>query len=315
MNETLDIITIGEGLIELSTSTSLKNSSCFDKYYGGDTLVSAISALRSGSSVGYITKVANDSFGEYLLDAWQSEGLDSSQVKLTKGQNGVYFVGNNYDNKENPREYRYYRQKTAASTLSADDINFDYIKKAKSVYATGFVQSLSLNTKEAVSEVFKFAKQNDILTAYDPNCQKNISEKDEMLENFNLISDYIDIIFIESKDAELLFETKSTDMLITKLSDLAIKMVVVKDKENGITIYDNNDTTNVPALDFQMIDATGVSNAFNGAFLSRYLDGLSAQNAAKYACALCMLQMQNIGAVKSIPYKKEVEEYCGKIYE
>ncbi len=315
MNETLDIITIGEGLIELSTSTSLKNGGCFDKYYGGDTLVSAISALRSGSSVGYITKVANDSFGEFLLDAWQAEGLDSSQVKLTKGQNGIYFVGNNHDNKENPREYRYYRQKTAASTLSVNDINFEYIKKAKLVYVTGFVQNLSLSVREAVTEIFKFAKENDILTAYDPNCQNCNTDNAEMLENFNLLSDYIDIMFIETKDSELLFETKSTDMLITKLSDLAIKMVVVKDKENGISIYDNNDTINVPALDFEMIDATGVSNAFNGAFLSRYLDGLSTQNAAKYACALCVLQVQNIGAVKSIPYKDKVEEYCGKIYE
>lgn len=313
MEENLDIITIGEGLIELSTSTSLKNSGCFDKYYGGDTLVSAIAALRSGSSVGYITKIGNDSFGEYLLDAWQGEGLDSSQVKLTKGKNGVYFAGCNH-NDNNKREYQYYRQKTAATTLSIDDINFDYIKKAKLVYATGFVQGLSLSVREAVNKVFKFAKENGILTAYDPNCQKYSTNKDEALENFNMVSDYIDIMFIETKDAKILFDTESTDMLITKLSDLAIKTVIVKDATSGVTIYENNDTVNVKPVDFQMIDSTGVSNAFNGAFLSKYLDGMSAYNAGKYANALCMLQMQNIGAVKSIPHKDLVEEYCGKIY-
>ena len=133
MEENLDIITIGESLIELSTPNSLKNSSCFDKYYGGDTLVTAIAALRSGSRVGYITKVGNDSFGEYLLDAWQSEGLDASRVKLSNEPNGIYFVGSN----NQKREYRYYRQKTAASTLSVDDIDFNYIKNTKLVYATG----------------------------------------------------------------------------------------------------------------------------------------------------------------------------------
>lgn len=310
MKEKLDIITIGESLIELSTSTSLRASECFNKNYGGDSLVTAIAALRSGADVGYITKVGDDTFGEYLLSAWQSEGLDSQCVKLSKGQNGIYFVGHD----KNTREYQYYRQKTAASTLCVDDIDFDYIKKAKLIYTTGFVQSLSLSAKESVQEVFKFAKENGILTSYDPNCQKYNTGRDEALENFNLISDYIDILFIETKDGEQLFETTSVDMLITKLSDLGIKTVVIKDKETGITIYENNDTVNIPPILTEMIDATGVSNAFNGGFLSKYLNGANAINAGRFANALCLLQMQNVGAVKSIPYKRDVEEYCGKIY-
>lgn len=310
MEENLDIITIGESLIELSAPGSLKSSTCFDKYYGGDTLVTAIAALRSGSRVGYITKVGNDSFGEYLLDAWQSEGLDASRVKLSTEQNGIYFVGNN----NHKREYRYYRQKTAASTLSVDDIDFEYIKRAKLVYATGFAQSLSLSAREAVSEVFKFAKENDILTAYDPNCQKCFKNKEEAFENFSLIREYIDIMFVETEDGMNLFDVESVNMLITKLADIAIKTVVVKDKENGVFVYDNNETINIPPLEYDMIDATGVSNAFNGAFLSRYLDGTPTVNAVKYADALCLLQMQNVGAVKSIPFKDKVEEYCEKIY-
>ncbi len=310
MQQTLDIITVGESLIELSSASSLKSSECFNKNYGGDSLVTAIAALRSGSKVGYITKVGDDTFGEYLLSAWKSEGLDSASVKLTKGQNGVYFVGHN----NNTREYQYYRQKTAASTLNIDDIDFDYIKCAKSVYATGFVQSLSLSVRESILEIFKFAKENGILTAYDPNCQKYDTGRDEALENFNLISEYLDILFIESKDAEQLFETTSINMLITRLCDLGIKTVVIKDKDTGITIYENNDTVNIPPILTEMIDATGVSNAFNGAFLSKYLNGINALNSGKFANALCLLQMQNVGAVKSIPYKKDVEEYCEKIY-
>ena len=87
--KTLDIIAIGEGLVELSSNSSLIVSETFNKFYAGDTLCSAVSALRMGSSVGYITKLGNDFFGEYLLDAWQLEGLDTSQIRLTNGQNGV----------------------------------------------------------------------------------------------------------------------------------------------------------------------------------------------------------------------------------
>ena len=57
MEEKLDIITIGESLIELSTSENLTTAPSLDKYYGGDTLTTAISALRLGSRVGFISRI------------------------------------------------------------------------------------------------------------------------------------------------------------------------------------------------------------------------------------------------------------------
>ena len=69
INEKLDIIALGEGLIELSCEVSLSESSNFHKYYGGDSLAAAISARRLGSKVGFITKVGNDYFKDY--DKWK----------------------------------------------------------------------------------------------------------------------------------------------------------------------------------------------------------------------------------------------------
>ena len=65
MDEKLDIITIGESLIELSSDTSLSSTECLHKYYGGDALTTAIAALRLGSRVGFITRVGNDVFKDY----------------------------------------------------------------------------------------------------------------------------------------------------------------------------------------------------------------------------------------------------------
>ena len=54
MKEKLDIITLGEGLIEFSGDVSLSLAKSLDKYYGGDTLAAAVAARRLGSKVGYI---------------------------------------------------------------------------------------------------------------------------------------------------------------------------------------------------------------------------------------------------------------------
>ena len=91
MEEKLDIITMGESLIELSSDTRLSCANCLYKYYGGDVLVSAITAQRLGAKVGFVTRVGNDAFKDFLMDSWQTEGLDISQVKVANEPNGFYF--------------------------------------------------------------------------------------------------------------------------------------------------------------------------------------------------------------------------------
>ena len=73
MIEKLDLITIGESLIELSTDSRLGDADTLNKYYGGDTLATAVAAHRMGAKVGYITKVGDDFFRDYLLESWQNE--------------------------------------------------------------------------------------------------------------------------------------------------------------------------------------------------------------------------------------------------
>lgn len=307
----LDIVTIGEGLVELSSNASLAISDNFTKFFGGDTLVTAVSALRMGSCVGYITKLGHDPFGEYLLDAWQLEGLDTSQIKMVPGQNGLYFIAR----VDGHKSCQYYRKKTAAVELSIDDINFDYINTSKAFYGTGFVQSLSLNCKEALKEIYKFSKENGIITAYDPNYSKDVWSEVEAIEAFEEVKDNIDIMFLRNdSDALALFGTDSADEIIKKINDLAIPIFVLKEYKKGIHTIMNGDYEFIKYEDYYVADATGCDAAFNGAFLSAYLNGSNPFYCSKFANSLAMLQIQKMGAVKSIPNRKNVEKLFGEIY-
>ena len=192
MNGKLDVIAIGESLIELSSEYHLSDADCLKKYYGGDALSVAIAARRMGSDVGFITRVGDDVFKDYLLDSWQTEGLDISQVKIAQEQNGVYFISR----PENcAKEFAYYRKRIAPSKLSLEDVSEDYISNAKVVYASGITQSLSLSAKEVVAESFKLAKKNGLLTAYDPNYSSSISTPETAKEDFNRVINDVDILF------------------------------------------------------------------------------------------------------------------------
>lgn len=305
MLEKLDIITIGESLIELSSDKSLTYADTIDKYYGGDTLATAIAALRLGSKVGYISRVGMDHFKDFLLDSWQSEGLDISQIKLVDGFNGLYFIARPEGGE---KEFAYYRKKTAATNLSIDDVSSEYIKSASMVYATGVTQSLSLSAKEAVKKAFAIAKENKILVAYDPNYSPKLWSKDEAKEAFEEIEESIDILFLNLKnDAQKLLEIQSIDKLIKYFWDKGVSIIVVKSHtDHGYYTGYQGEILFTEFKAEKIVDTTSAGDAFNGGFLHAIASGLSPFEAVHIGSIVAGLQIQKIGAIKSIPFKKEV---------
>ncbi len=305
MDEKIDIVAIGESLIELSTNARMSEAGCLYKYYGGDALTTAISALRMGSKVGFISRIGNDPFKNYLIESWENEGLDISQTKLTNEPNGLYIIARpSLDEKE----IVYYRKKIAPSKLSIDDINPDYIKNSSVVYASGVTQSLSSSASEAVEAAFKIAKDNGIFTAYDPNYYSSITTPDEAKEEFARINQYIDILFMNTThDAVNILEIESPENIIKRLWDMGIQIVVLKSKDQKgyYTGYNGN----IIFTDFytsDYIDTTCSGDAFNGGFLHALTHGFTPFEATKFASILAGIQAKGIGAIKSIPYKDEV---------
>ena len=162
MDAKIDIAIIGECLIELSSNGTLADTSTLNKFFGGDTVTTAVAIARLGGNVTYLTKVGNDGFSEFILSSLQKENIDTSLIKSNDEQNGMYIVAKTVDTKE----LLYYKRKTAATKLSIEDISEDCIKRLKLVYSTGVVQSLSASSRELVRESFRIAKENDVLTAY-----------------------------------------------------------------------------------------------------------------------------------------------------
>lgn len=305
MEEKLDIITIGESLIELSSDERLESAECLKKYYGGDALAAAVSAQRMGSKVGFITRIGCDVFKDYLLDSWQSEGLDISQVRISSEPNGIYFIARP---NLHEKEFAYYRKKIAPSKLSLDDISVDYIKSASIVYASGVTQSLSLSAAEAVSEAYRIAKENGIMTAYDPNYSSLITTPENAREYFNSVISNVDVLLMSAKyDTVNILELASVENIVKHIADKGVSIVVIKSSEKGgyYTGYNGN----IIFTEFythDVVDTTCSGDAFNGGFLHALSHGFTPFEAAKFASIVAGLQARGIGAIKSIPSKDEV---------
>ena len=307
MEPKVDIAIIGECLIELSSNGTLADTSTLNKYFGGDTVTTAVAIARLGGKVTYVTKIGNDGFSEFILSSLNKENIDTSLITSNEEQNGMYIVSRTPEKKE----LLYYKRKTAATKLSIDDLNEDCIKKLKLVYSTGVVQSLSASSRELGHNTFKLAKENDVMTAYDPNYTSCFMNSTDTKEYFEEIVDYTDIIFLSLKnDAERLYDVESIDKVMNYFWDKGVKIVVVKSHiDNG---YYTGYKGDISFTEFyntsKAIDTTASGDVFNGGFLYAITNGYAPAEATKFASVVSGLQTQNFGAIQSIPYLKNVLE-------
>ena len=307
MEQKIDVAVIGECLIELSANGSLADTSTLNKYFGGDTVTTSVTIARLGGGVTYLTKVGNDGFKEFILTALQKEKVDTSLITFNDEQNGMYIVSHTLDKKE----VLYYKRKTAATKLSIEDFSLDVVKDLKIIYSTGVVQSISASSRELVRESFKLAKENDVLTAYDPNyssCFMNSTDTKEFLEE---IVEYTDIIFMSLKnDITNLYDLNSVDKIMHYFWDKGVKIVVIKSHiDNGYYTGYSGDISFTEFYNSQRaIDVTASGDVFNGGFIYAYINGYAPADAAKFASVVSGLQTQNYGAIQAIPYKETVME-------
>ncbi len=304
-NTQFDLITIGESLVEFSTNQKLKDAECLHKYYGGDSLVVAVAAKRLKSNVGFITCIGDDPFKDFMISSWEKEGLDLKHVKVVNEKNGLYMVSRATGEE---KEFMYYRKKIAPAKLSIDDIDEEYIKKAKIIYASGITQSLSINAREAVKKAFEIAKENGITTAYDPNYSSLIATKEDAKEYFEEIIPFTDILFMSSKyDTKSIFDIESLENIVKYLTDSGIQTIIIKSSETkGYHLNYMGNSIFIPFYTDHVVDTTSSGDAFNGAFLHAIANSYTPIEAANIASIDAGLQAQGIGAIKSVPYFDEV---------
>lgn len=307
MDAKVDIAIIGECLVELSSNGTLADTSTLNKFFGGDTVTTAVAVARLGGNVTYLTQVGNDGFSEFILSSLQKENIDTSLIKSNDEQNGMYIVSRTPEKKE----LLYYKRKTAATKLSINDISEDYIKQLKLIYSTGIVQSLSASSRELVRESFRVAKENDVLTAYDPNYTSCFMNSTDTKEYFEEIVEFTDIIFLSLKnDAARLYEVDSIDKVVKYFWDKGVKIVVIKSHiDNGYYTGYRGEISFTEFYNSQKaIDTTASGDVFNGGFLYAITNGYAPSEATKFASVVSGLQTQNYGAIQAIPYKNAVLE-------
>ena len=96
-NKTLDVIPIGRIAIDFNPTDMnmpLSQSGNFNKYVGGSPANIAVGLARLGAKCGFIARVSDDQFGDYVENYFKADGIDVSHVfRCENGENlGLTFT-------------------------------------------------------------------------------------------------------------------------------------------------------------------------------------------------------------------------------
>jgi 2-dehydro-3-deoxygluconokinase len=298
----MDVVTLGETMVLFTPETTglMRYAPSFSRKFGGAESNLAIGLSRLGHKVGWISRVGDDEFGKAMLSFVRGEGVDVSEVILDKeAATGLYFkeVKTATD-----LQVYYYRKGSAASRMSATDLNEAYIAQAKYLFISGISPALSDSCYEMVLKAIALAKKNNVQVVFDPNLRKKLWSEEKARKVLLEIAAMSDIILPGVAEGEFLFGEHDPEKLGALFLANGASLAVIKLGKDGAYYFSDQESRLVPGFKVErVIDPIGAGDGFAAGFLSGLIDGLCLEDAVKRANAIGAIVTQVSGDVEGLP--------------
>lgn len=301
----LDLIALGECMVELRADGPLGEAVQLTRACGGDTLNALVSAARLGNRCGFISRVGRDPFGPGLRRAWQAEGIDVTHAPLVDGENGVYFISLLPGGE---REFTYRRVGSAASALSPADVDATYVASSGTLLLSGITQAISQTAQVATRHAGRVARQVGTRVAFDPNYRPSLwagsGGLDAARAALREVLPCVDLLLPSFPADAALLDPMPIDAPEAARAFAALGVTVaLKDGPHGAWLCEPGaEPRHVPAPPVaDVLDTTGAGDAWNGAFLHALTRAQPPELAARAAHASAAHVIRHRGALPPPP--------------
>ena len=306
----VDIVCMGEPMIEFTRIPDPQGRPLYLQGFGGDTSNCAIAAARQGARTGYLTAIGNDRFGDQLLALWAREGIDTAGVvRAPDAPTAVYFIEPAGDG----RDFTYYRERSAASRMTPDDVPDMSIGRAGIFMTSAISQAISDCAAATVAHAMAVARRTGSRIAYDTNLRLNLWPLDRAREVIHRTASGVDILMPSIDEARILTGLHHPREILAFYRQLGPGIIALKCGADGAHIVAGDHEEHVPAPSVDTIDASGAGDTFCGSFLARLVAGDEPVAAARYAVVAASLSTTGLGAVTPIPAASAVRARLAEV--
>ena len=196
------IITFGEIMLRLKSPALERffQSPSLEATFGGGEANVAVSLANYGMDASFVTALPNNAIGEACVRDVRSFGVDVSNIKMTNGRMGIYFLetGSN----QRPSKVVYDRAESAIAIAPIDLFDWEKIfAGADWFHISGISPAISASAAELSIAACKAAQKLGVTVSCDLNYRKNLWKYGkEAKEVMGELAKYIDVAIANEED-------------------------------------------------------------------------------------------------------------------
>lgn len=317
-DRTFDLILLGRVAVDLNPAISegfglLKNVFHFERYLGGSPANIACGVTKHGLKAGFIGKVSQDAFGDFVVDYFDEHGIDTSQIsRCTHGEKlGLTFTEMKSSSESS---ILMYRNEVADLQLDVADIQEAYIEDAKAILISGTALAQS-PSREATLKAVMLAKRHHTKIIFDIDYRPyNWKNQEEIGIYCSLVAKEADIIMGSREEFDLceqLIQPNRTDLESAKAwHQEHAKIVVIKHGMKGSTAYTaDNDSYSVKPFPVESRKGFGGGDGYASGFLYGIYQGWDMMDCLEFGSAEASMMVRSNNCSDDLPTTKEVQAF------
>jgi len=262
----------------------------------GNAANAAVAAARLGLSVGFVSNVGKDAFGEDILAVFKREGVDTQYVAVNDGV---------------PTNHHYVLSFGAERTILIRHEAYPYlIPEGFQPPSWLYLSSLGEHTEAFHAELAAWLSAHpETKLAFQPGTFQIKMGKETLKEIYAAA----EVVACNKEEAESILGVGETDLktLLEKMRELGPKIVLITDGANGAYAYEGNEMLKVPMYPDPVppTNRTGAGDAMTATFVVALALGKSLEEALAWGPINSMAVVQHVGAQKGLLAREKLEEY------
>jgi 2-dehydro-3-deoxygluconokinase len=307
---TLDVVALGEVLIEVATLEPFGHGVPATLGVSGDALNAAAAAAAAGARVGLVAILPDDELGHAIAARVAALDIATDLLKFRAGQQGVYLV---HSDPRGEREFSYARAHSIGSTLGPDDLPADVITSAGAVVASGISCAISASARDAVRSAARLARR----LVYDPNYRPRLTTTVDAAGMLMELAPHSWLVTPSHPgETSALLGADSALVAARRLRELGAENIAVTCGPHGVQLYGSGVETWVDAVPApSVVDQTGAGDAYVGTLTARLVLGDDLAWAARQAAAAASLVVGGRGGTGYVPRLDETRAHLTTVEE
>ena len=311
-----DLILLGRVAVDLNPVDyycPLNESTTFKRYLGGSPANIAVGLARLGKKCGFFARVSDDQLGTFVTDYFDNEGIDTSHIK--RCQNGEK-IGLTFTEIKSETESSIvmYRNEAADLKLDVEDIDEDYINRAKAILISGTALAES-PSREAALKAVALAKKNGVPIIFDIDYRAyNWKNADEIAIYYSSVAREADIILGSREEYDLTEKFIKVGMTDKETAaywhSQNAKIVIIKHGKEGSTAYTNDgESFSIKPFPVKLLKSFGGGDGYASAFLYGIFEGWEIIDALEFGSASAAMLVASHACSQDMPTVDAVKKF------